>query len=250
MRIALCLLTWNELEGCRIDVPQLPLDDFDEVFAVDGGSGDGTVEFLRQSGIRVLRQPVPSLNAACAFAFESTSCDALVFFHPKGTVPPADTAHFRPLFEGGAEFIVASRNIPGGRNEEDAHLFRPRKWFVQALSIFLSMLWNRGGYRIRDVLHGFRGMTVGAFRRIGPSATGVTIDAEMVVGSYVLGLNRTEFPITEYPRISGATHFKALPTGWAILTFVWKTLTRSTSSVDDCKLCRWVRSSEGAGDDG
>ena len=224
MTIALCLLTWNELDGCRADVPHLPLDGFDEVFAVDGGSTDGTVEFLEAHGIRVLRQPVPSLNAACRFAFESTACDALVFFHPKGTVPPEDVAKFRPLFEGGAEFIVASRNIPGGRNEEDSGLIRPRKWFVQGLSVLLSILWNRGGYRIRDVLHGFRGMTVDAFNLIDPTPQGVTIDAEMVVGSYRFDLVRTEFPTIEHPRQSGSTHFRALPTGWAILQFVFRTL--------------------------
>ena len=38
MRISLCLVTWNELQGCQIDVPQLPRDHFDEIYAVDGGS--------------------------------------------------------------------------------------------------------------------------------------------------------------------------------------------------------------------
>ena len=38
MKVALCLLTWNELEGCKPDVPRLPLDGFDEVYAVDGGA--------------------------------------------------------------------------------------------------------------------------------------------------------------------------------------------------------------------
>jgi hypothetical protein len=43
MRLSLCLVVWNELEGCKLDVPRLPRDAFDEVFAVDGGSTDGTV---------------------------------------------------------------------------------------------------------------------------------------------------------------------------------------------------------------
>ena len=54
IRVGLCLLTLDELQGCRNDVPNLPLDAFDEVFALDGGSTDGTVEFLQEQGIQVV----------------------------------------------------------------------------------------------------------------------------------------------------------------------------------------------------
>ena len=53
MRLTMCLLTWNELAGCENDVPHLPLDEFDEVYAIDGGSKDGTIEYLRGRGITV-----------------------------------------------------------------------------------------------------------------------------------------------------------------------------------------------------
>jgi glycosyltransferase involved in cell wall biosynthesis len=46
MRLSLCLLTWNELEGCKIDVPNSQRKHLEEVYAVDGGSTDGTVEYL------------------------------------------------------------------------------------------------------------------------------------------------------------------------------------------------------------
>ena len=57
VKISLCLLVWNELEGCKIDVPNLPRDSFEETYAVDGGSTDGTVEYLESQGIPVYRQP-------------------------------------------------------------------------------------------------------------------------------------------------------------------------------------------------
>lgn len=224
MRLGLCLLTWNEVEGCRIDVPLLPLDEFDEVFAVDGGSTDGTVEFLESVGIQVFEQPIPSLNAACNHAYEVSTCDALVFFHPKGTVPPGDVSEFRPLFEQGYDLVVASRSAIEGRNEEDDRLLRPRKWFVAAVSMMVSILWNRHGYRVRDVLHGFRGMTRSGYMQVAPAPSGVTIDIEMVVGSYQNGLSCTEFPTTETRRPAGDTHFAAVPTGWRILQFVGRSL--------------------------
>ena len=47
MKISLCLIVRNELEGCKVDVPNLPFSEFDEVFAIDGGSTDGTIEYLK-----------------------------------------------------------------------------------------------------------------------------------------------------------------------------------------------------------
>jgi len=43
MKITLCLLVFNERAGCEVDVPKLRRDTFDDVYAVDGGSTDGTV---------------------------------------------------------------------------------------------------------------------------------------------------------------------------------------------------------------
>lgn len=62
MKVSLCLLVWNELEGCQIDLPCIPMDEFDEIYAVDGGSIDGTVQFLESHGIPVYKQPKTGLN--------------------------------------------------------------------------------------------------------------------------------------------------------------------------------------------
>src|SRR5947199_9565279 len=143
MKISLCLIVWNELQGCRIDVPRLPRDAFDEIYAVDGGSNDGTVEYLQSHGIPVHRQPKRGLNAAYVYANHMSTCDAVVVFFPKATTPTQDLRKFRPLFDQGFELIVASRQITGAVNEEDAKLWRPRKWAVKALSILASLIWRR-----------------------------------------------------------------------------------------------------------
>lgn len=220
MKISLCLLIWNELEGCKLDVPHLPGDEFCEIFAVDGGSTDGTVEYLESQNIPVHRQTKRGLNAAYWDGINQAKGDAVVFFFPKGTLPCEDLRKFRPLLESGNEMVVASRNIAGARNEEDAHLWRPRKWLVGGLSLLASLIWQREGYRIRDVLHGVRAFTVRGFRRIEPGDTGLSIDLETVARSYRLRLRRAEFPTKEVARPFGDTHFKALPTGLKLLRYM------------------------------
>ena len=221
LRVSLCLLTWKEIAGCRHDVPQLPLDEFDEVYAVDGGSQDGTVEYLQSSGIRVIQQPKRGYNQAYLCAFAHCTSDALVLFHPKGSVDPREVLKFRPFFEQGYGLIIASRMVQGARNEEDDRLLRPRKWFVLALGLLASLVWRRKGPIIWDVLHGFRGMRHNCFYAIDPLDHGVSIDMEMVVRSYRKGFRAIEFPVVEKPRLEGTTHFKALRTGRQLLSYLF-----------------------------
>ncbi len=221
MRIALILITWNEIEGCKHDVPLIDRSKFDEIFCIDGGSKDGTVEYLTEQGIPVYKQSAKGLNQACKDGAAHCTCDAFVFFHPKGTIPVKDTYKFRKYFEKGYEFVVGSRMMKGAHNEEDEKLFRPRKWFVLSLGLVAKLFFKREGNTIWDTLHGFRGMTVDAFNRCEITDMSPSIDIEMVCRSYKLGLKRIEFPTTERARIGGDTHFKAFATGKKLLKYLW-----------------------------
>jgi glycosyltransferase involved in cell wall biosynthesis len=226
MKISLCLIAWNELEGCTINVPELPRDEFDEVYAIDGGSTDGTAEYLAEQGIPVYLQPKKGLNAAYIHAVEKSSCDAIVVYFPKGTIDPSSVLQFRPLLESGYELIVASRNIQNARNEEDNRFLKPRKWAVLALAHFASFMWRREGCLVRDVLHGYKAFTISAFKRINPLDFGLSIDIEMVIRSYKFRLKRAEVPVIEIPRSFGTSHFKMLPTGLKLLKYLWFELRR------------------------
>ncbi len=221
MKISLCLLVWNELEGCKIDVPHLPRKQFDEVYAIDGGSNDGTVGYLTSQGIPVYRQKLKGLNAAYISAVEHSTCDAVVVFFPKGNIDPLSLLRFRPLLERNNDLVIASRTMKGGRNEEDNKFFKIRKWGVLCLSFIADLMWRTEGHAIRDILHGYKGFTIAAFKRINPLDHGLSIDLEMAIRSYRLHLKRTEFPVSEGARRFGSTKFKILPTGIQLLKYLW-----------------------------
>jgi len=226
MKISLCLLVWNELQGCQADVPKLPLDEFDEVFAVDGGSTDGTVEYLESQGITVHIQPKKGLNAAYVHANHIATGDAVVVFFAKNTLSTEDLRKFRPLFENGNELIIASRQLPGSVNEEDVHFWRPRKWAVIGLASVAALIWHYEGAWVRDVLHGFKGWKRSAFARMQIQDVGLSIDIEMVVRAYKLRIPRIEFPTMEISRGYGDTHFKIWPTGKRLIAYLWFELRR------------------------
>lgn len=221
MTVALCLLTWNELEGCKHDIPLIDRTKFDEIYCIDGGSTDGTVEYLTEQGIVVYPQTAKGLNQACKDGAEKCTCDAFVFFHPKGSIPVEDTYKFRKYFEEGYDLVVGSRMLKESRNEEDGKFLKPRKWFVLGLGLLSAMLFKKEGNRIKDVLHGFRGMKKESFLALNISDFSPSVDIEMVSRSYKFKMKRIEFPTKEQERIAGSTHFKAIPTGKKLLKYIF-----------------------------
>ncbi len=219
--VALCLLTWNELEGCELDIPQIDLNKFDQVYAIDGGSSDGTVEYMKEHNIKVMVQPVKGYNQAYLYAFQQCKCDALILFHPKGTVPIKDLYKFRGYFEKGYSLVVASRLLKQSFNEEDTLLFRPRKWFVKIIALYSYVMWGKFKDKVLlDVLHGYRGMYVADFNKLSILDSGISVDIEMVVRSYKSDLNYIEFPTREKSRKYGKTHFPAFSSGYSILKYL------------------------------
>ena len=212
MTVGLCLLTWNEVAGCKHDVPMIDRSKFEQIYCIDGGSTDGTVEYLTEQGIEVYPQTSKGLNQACKDGADRCRCDAFVFFHPKGSIPVEDSYKFRAFYEQGYEFVVGSRMMKVSKNEEDGRLLKPRKWFVLALGLAAKILFKKEGNTVWDALHGFRGMTVEAFQKCNISDRSPSVDIEMVCRSYKLRLKRIEFPTTESARIAVDTHFMAFAT--------------------------------------
>ena len=223
MRLALCLLTRNEIDGCRHDVPNIPLSSFDAVYCVDGNSTDGTIEYLESVDVRVIKQQIRGYNGAYIEAFDEAArlgMDAVIFYHPKGAIDPAVVLQFREPLENGNTLVIASRICKGAINEEDRQLIKPRKWFVIGMGSLLWICFGRRKAFAMDVLHGCRAMRTDSFMSTNVRREGLTADLEMVVGAYRLKQAVAEFPVTENPRLAGETHFKALPTGWRLIKYV------------------------------
>ncbi len=213
--VTLALIVWNEEAGLRQMLPRIPWPLFDDRMAVDGGSRDGTVAALREAGVPVFAQTRPGLGAAMLEARERTRTDALVFFHPDGNENPDDLAKLAGLLREGHPFVVASRMLPGGSNEEDGRALPLRKAANVGLAMLANAFFARSGNRTTDVTNGLRGVACSAFDRMGLTARDLTMDYQMVIRALKLGIPITEFPTREGQRLSGRTHFDSLPTGAA-----------------------------------
>ncbi len=159
--------------------------------------------------------------------------EALVFYHPDGNEDPADIVRIAELLRGGAQFVVASRMLPGSWNEEDAKIIRSRKWANLGLAHMARVLFNRHGVRFTDITNGFRGITREAFDRMGLDARDSTMDFQMIIRALKLGLEIREFPTREGERIAGKTNFPAIATGLAELRLIWSEFRRGKAMLRD-----------------
>lgn len=212
MKRSLILLTFNEIEATPKVFDKIPLSAADEVFAVDGGSKDGTVEFLKSNGVRVVGQDKRGRGEAFRVAMNTARGENLVFFSPDGNEDPADIPKLFELLEKGCDMAIASRMMKGAFNEEDIHWFRLRKWVNQTFTLIANVIWNRGEY-VTDTINGFRGVSRKAFRTLNPGADGFVIEYQLSIRAMKKGLKIAELPTHEGQRLGGESTAVALPTG-------------------------------------
>lgn len=228
MKITLCILTRNERDCVEIIYPRLPApgphSGFDEVAVIDGGSTDGTVEYFTERGVKVLGQSKRGRGEAFLIAFEQLDADAFLFFSPDGNEDPEDLPKFRPLLEGGADVVIASRMMKGAVNEEDVNILKPRKWANNVFNIMANLAFRRQGKFVTDSINGYRAITADAAKRLLLDASDYTIEYQMTMRAFKNRLKISEFPTIEHQRVAGGTQAHSIPTGIRFIKAFWREL--------------------------
>ena len=217
MKITLCILTRNELDCLKIIFPQLPKpgpqSGFDQWVAIDGGSTDGTVEFLTNNQVPVVGQSRRGRGDAFLQAFDNVESDAYIFYSPDGNEDPKDFIRFRPLLESGSDVVIASRMMEGAVNEEDSQFFKWRKWANNAFNLLANLFFRRQGPFITDSINGYRAITRNAAQKLNLDSLDYTIEYQMTIRALKQRLVISEFPTYEGQRVAGETGASSIPTG-------------------------------------
>lgn len=215
MTVSLVFITKNEQAGLLQILPQVDLKIFDQIYAVDGHSRDGTCEVFDCYGIQVIKQSIPGLGGATLEARARCKTDAMVFFHPDGNENPKDLPKFVDALNLGYELVIASRMIAGSYNEDDDKFLKLRKWANLGFALIANTAFGSRRCRITDVVQGFRAISCDGFDRLRLDKTDCTIDYQMVIRALKARLKIAEFPTIEGTRVAGATNFASIPTGIA-----------------------------------
>jgi len=207
----LVILTLNEIEGLKKIFPLIPVTKLGEVFAVDGGSSDGTLDFYKKNKIKVLKQISKGRGEAFRIASKNAKYDNLVFFSPDGNENPKDIVKLFSYLGKGYDLAIASRFMNGARCDEDYKLIKIRKLGNKMFTSFANLLFNG---RLTDSINGFRGITKKAFNKIHPEATGFGIEFQMSIRALKHKMRIIEIPTIENERVGGKSTAGTLTVGW------------------------------------
>jgi len=207
----LVLLTLNEIDGLQQTWDQLPLDEFNTVLAVDGGSTDGSREFMIERGVPILDQPIPGRGVAFRVAAEASRDERIVYYSPDGNEDPADIVRLDDLILQGADLAIASRFAKGAVNEEQDTI-RPRARVNQTLTWVANRLFNHGPF-VTDTINGFRAMRRQSFLDLHTSVKRFPIEYQISIRAMRRRWRIEEVATIEGQRAGGESKALSWPVG-------------------------------------
>lgn len=214
MKKTLVLLTFNEIEGLQALWDRIPLEAADEVFAIDPGSTDGTLEFFEKKRCPVIIQRVRGRGEAFRIAAREATGDALCFFSPDGNEDPADIPRLFARIEEGYDLAIASRFLPGSRNDESESLLPLRAVANRFFTVAAGLCF---GGRVSDTINGFRAIRRDRFFDLAPDAEGFAIEFQISIRAMKKKLRIAEIATIEGDRIGGQSTAYSIPTGLRVL---------------------------------
>ena len=216
--VTLVIMNKNDLEGARQVIPKIERSLFSEVFVMDGGSTDGSLEYFHEQGLTVNVLESGGRGGAFRYATEHARGEFVVFFSTDGEEDPADLKQFVRLFGEGADMVIASRTMPGAQHKAGEHWYwLHRLVFLRFITTLINLLF---GTRLYDCWNGYRGFRVAALKNVKTDAKNFLIEAQQTIRFHKAGYCIREFPTHEGQRIGGASGNPIFASGWGHLVMI------------------------------
>lgn len=219
MKFTLFIPTKNEVVGMHHIMPRIRREWVDEILVVDGNSTDGTVEYCREHGYRVVQQSGPGLGAAYWDCFDMAEGDVIIPFSPDNNSVPELIPPLIAKMKQGYDMVTVSRYLEGAKSEDDDRVTALGNW------MFTNMVNVLYGGKCTDLLVMFRAFKKDLVKKLRLTRSTVAyFEQELVIRCLKNGMKITEIPGDEPPRMGGQRKMRVWVNGPIVLYAVLKEL--------------------------
>ena len=217
MRVSVIIPTHNEAQAIGRVLADLPSHLVTEVIVVDSNSTDGTPDFARRMGARVIEEPRRGYGRACLTGLANTkNPDVVVFLDGDYSDRPSELPIIlAPIIEGRADITLGSRLS----SQSNSGALPWQQSFGNRLAARLVRLLY--GVKISD-LGPFRAGRADALRTLVLEEATYGWAVEMILKGAIAGFRIVEVPVSYHPRIGkskiSGTWKGAVGAAWFILS--------------------------------
>lgn len=219
MKVSVLIPTKNE-EGCIGKVlAEVPRDIVNEVIIIDGHSTDNTTKEAKRfmkPGDKLIHQRKNGYGDAFLQGINTASGDLIIMMDADGSHNPKDITKIVNKIQDGADYVMASRYMPGGRSDDDTYL----RWFGNKMFTWMTNLVH--GTAMTDSLYLFTAIKKNQLKKLKLKSTGFEFCTEIVVKAHKARLKFAEVPTIERARIAGKSKVNSFVHGLRILRMILK----------------------------
>ncbi len=220
-KVTLLIPTLNEIDGMKVVMPHVKKEWVDEILFLDGGSTDGTVEYAKSKGYRVVMQKEKGITNAVREGLKAARGDLIVSFSPDGnSLPEAIPLLVKKMKEGDYDMVIGSRYMKGAKSEDDDPVTAFGNWmFTKIINICF-------GGKYTDTLVMMRAYKKDVVRKMDINIPRAGLEPMLSIHCAKEKLKVTEIPASEPKRIGGKRKMHPLFNGWAIVRLILVELIR------------------------
>lgn len=219
MKTTLLIPTLNEVEGMKAVMPHIKKQWIDEILVIDGGSTDGTVEYAKSKGYRVVMQKSKGITNAYREALKVAKGDFIVAFSPDGNSLPEVIPELVQKMKEGYDMVIASRYKKGAKSEDDDPVTAFGNWmFTKIINVCFG-----GNYT--DTLVMFRAFKKDIAKQIPIGLPRAGLEPILSIRCAKLKLKVAEIPASEPKRIGSPRKMIPILNGLDVLRLIFAELT-------------------------
>ena len=208
MKVSIVLLTFDEIQGVKAIVPEISRKYADEIICIDGGSKDGTVEWLKSKQIPVYIQKIPGRAEAFRVGLDKAKGETIIYFSPDGNEDPKDIPKIIAKMEkGNYDLVIASRFLAQSKSDDATVI---RRFGNRFFTMLVNLFWSAG---VTDSINGFRAVKKKCLKDMGIDAKRFEVEIEMTIRAAKKGYKIGEIPTHEKSRIGGQAKLRTFKDG-------------------------------------